>query len=746
MWNSRFWLRRVLPVSVIILLLLIIFFWGSADAPNQSPACPFGLKPITPVQRAGSDWASTWFLIRWLPTMMDLANVRLQDNAAKARFSELVLDPTRLKLAETTDVRIYFVGEDSGKRNSLGINLDGIGIDEGNPSLIFPESSSANGLHSIAKAVGKWKSLFSFAVIFARKPLGRDFPLMHGDFVDLGIVEAGTTLNFFLVGDGAQNDGNADRWKEVFTTHPEKNVDKVPHAVAIALENSPYLLLSFEDLYGGGDRDYSDCVFAVKMSNYNVAALLGDIDPWYRVKQMIKLGITLFIFVGIPVGSALARFLLRWLRLRKELKRAKELRNKGGTEDALTVIDHVKKKYFGKRIRGEWKQLEFEILEDIHDSAGLEGLLERSGSDDFYNREKASLLVSQSLLVNERLDTLGELREQWRGKERDVQGWKEIEARLLNQQGRHQEVEMQFGADLTHTEDHVGLMVQVAEAVKHRSVQEAQQLLAASVQQAPNNPEVCLGLGQFHEQANALDKAEQAYQRALKLARRNPLIIHEVGEFYRRQTRYKSALQIWSQALERPSLHVLWTKCLFWQKVAIPFPINWQGLTPPEGHLLPMIQALQEIGENEFWNVEASQHITKTNPGLLERQEIYWLRLLDAFLSGKEDRALMLLNTQMFGDNSWHSLLEIMLLRVLTYRRNGFLTPFDNTIDVNSYPLKNPKLFAAIIQFSRGTLQEETKSLIALVQSKGIYARLFSDAGWTQAAKILASSIERIRG
>ena len=734
-------MKRVLPVFVVILLILIFLFWGSADSPNQSPARPFSLKPLTPIQRAGSDWSSTWFLVRWLPKMMYLANERLADNAAKSRFSELVLDPTRLKLVETTDVRVYFIGEDSGKRNSLGVNFNGIGVSKGHPALIFPEASSIDGLHEFTKIVKRWKQLLAFPLIFARSAINtsEDKPLLPGDFVDLGIVEAGTTLNFFLLGNGAVNQGKDADWKEIFTTHPEKNVDKVPHAVALALENSPYLLLSFEDLFKGGDRDYSDCVFAVKMSNYNVAALLDDIDPWYRVKQMLKLGLTLFIFVSIPVGTVLFRLWLRWWRLRKEFLRTKELHSRGATEDALNAIAHVEKKYFGKRIRGEWKQLEFEILEDMRDSASLEGVLEKYGNDDFYNREKASLLVSRSLLLNERLDTLGELREHWRGKEKDVQGWKETEARLLNQQGRYQEVEMQFGADLTYTADQAGLMVQVADAVKHRNIQEALQLIGVAVKQAPDNPEVCLGLGQFHEQANAPEKAEQAYQQALKLAKRDPWILHEVGEFYRRQARFESALKVWSQALSRPSLHVLWTKCLFWQKVAMPYPINWQGLKPPAGHLLPVIQALGKLKPDEFWNITASQYITKTNPALLERQEVYWLRMLDAFQSGKEDQALMLLNTQMFGDNSWHPLLEMALLRVLTYRRNGFITPFDSTIDISKYPLKNPKLFAAIIQWAQGTLQEEPKSLLALIQSKEVFARLFADVGWTRAAKILAN-------
>ncbi len=384
----------------------------------------------------------------------------------------------------------------------------------------------------------------------------------------------------------------------------------------------------------------------------------------------------------------------------------------------------------------------FDILENMHDSAGLEALLDASGKKDFSNREEASLLAARSLLVNERTDVFGELREQWRGREQHALAWKEMDARLLNQRDRRQEVELQFGVNLAGTADEAGLMDQVAHAVRHRDVQQAQQALKQAVEKAPNHPEVWLELGRLHEQTNALKNAEQAYQQALMVSRRDPFTVHEVGEFYRRQARFDFALKVWSQALAHPSLHVLWIKCLFWRKTATAYPINWNGLSPPEGYLLPAIQALGQLGENEFWNAAAAQRIASTTPGLLERQEIYWLRLLDALLSGQETHALMLLNTQMFGENSWNPLLETALLRVLTYRRNGFITPMDCSMNMDPNLLKHSKLFNALVQWSRGSFQEEPTSLIALLQSNGIVVQLFADAGWTRAADILAGKSE----
>jgi hypothetical protein len=43
----------------------------------------------------------------------------------------------------------------------------------------------------------------------------------------------------------------------------------------MGLENTPYLLIGFEDLYGGGDRDYNDLMFVVDFGEENVEKLIG---------------------------------------------------------------------------------------------------------------------------------------------------------------------------------------------------------------------------------------------------------------------------------------------------------------------------------------------------------------------------------------------------------------------------------------------------------------------------------------
>lgn len=73
------------------------------------------------------------------------------------------------------------------------------------------------------------------------------------------------------------------------------NPDGINHVVsfAYAMKDSPYLILGFEDLYGGGDRDFNDLLFAVDIGAINVAALTGTPEPgtWAIMGTFLGLGV-----------------------------------------------------------------------------------------------------------------------------------------------------------------------------------------------------------------------------------------------------------------------------------------------------------------------------------------------------------------------------------------------------------------------------------------------------------------------
>ena len=212
-------------------------------SPVQSAARPYNLDIAAKVQVAASDAASKNFQKEVLPEMLKTILKNLPESRTLKNVKSLAVDPSQLVLKSDSTLRAYFVSEGAGYSNTLGVSSTNGGPLNKGAELIFPNVSSSNGYGGSGKVV---------------RTSGE--PLMAGDFVDLGSFKAGTPLDFFLIANGA-NGG-----KDFFSTTQSLNADGIIHAVSFANEGSPYLLISFEDLYGGGDKDYNDVVFAVSIT------------------------------------------------------------------------------------------------------------------------------------------------------------------------------------------------------------------------------------------------------------------------------------------------------------------------------------------------------------------------------------------------------------------------------------------------------------------------------------------------
>ena len=252
----------------------------AVDAPKVSPvqaaARPFNLDIAGPVYLAGSDTRSAAFQAGELPTMINTVNQNLGEYKPLNNIASKALDPSKLVLSTDAQVRVYFVAEGAGYHNTLGINMSGTGIATGNPKLIFPDASSQQSSYKFGSDQGG-----------SVRTAGA--PLMSGDFVDFGTMKAGQKLDFFLVADGA----NGANKLHVWTASPKVNSDGIQHMASFGVKDSSYLLLSFEDMAGGGDRDYNDIVFAVQIGAKNVAALANP-EPRSALTFLL-LGATVYV-------------------------------------------------------------------------------------------------------------------------------------------------------------------------------------------------------------------------------------------------------------------------------------------------------------------------------------------------------------------------------------------------------------------------------------------------------------------
>ncbi len=249
----RYLVKHLLAVAFAAVSLPIAATAGN-PSPVQSNARPYGLQPYAPVQVRKSDARSTDFFNNYLPTFKQLINESLAESVVFNQVSGYKLDASRLFLRSTSDlpIRVYFVHEGAGYWNSLGFSFTPAGQPTpGQPYLLFPNASFGSPTSTTRN---------------------QSTPLVVGDFIELTAGGPGIQMDFFLVSDGALTPRNT------WYNNTDLNVDAKQHVVAFLLPNSRYVMIGFEDLYGGGDLDYNDCLFVVDIGETNAANLFNDLS------------------------------------------------------------------------------------------------------------------------------------------------------------------------------------------------------------------------------------------------------------------------------------------------------------------------------------------------------------------------------------------------------------------------------------------------------------------------------------
>ena len=156
-----------------------------------------------------------------------------------SKLNSRKLDATKLKLThDREDLKVYFINEGAGFRNQLYLKVTGTTSTEG---LIFNNASKGNDSNQ----------------------------LQLGDYVSAGEVKAGSTLDFALLANGFQNSSFYTYYAGI-----DRNPDNLQHVMAYDYQG--YLILAWEDLYQGGDKDYNDIVFAIDIGQENLDNIPED--------------------------------------------------------------------------------------------------------------------------------------------------------------------------------------------------------------------------------------------------------------------------------------------------------------------------------------------------------------------------------------------------------------------------------------------------------------------------------------
>lgn len=726
-FDRRSWVSIVLLACVALVLIGIgLSLLGTRgeprDAPIQATQRPLDLPLYAPVKASGSDVGS--WLFRWfdLSNLIRLADSEFSHSSYLSHFEKMKVDPARLKLVAESAVRVYFIGEGSGFENALGVNLEDMGVDTGKPRILFPNVTTRTQLDVAAKWTRRLHA-FAWMMLRDRSPAA---PLVPGDFVDLGTLPVGTTLNFFLNAPG----------QGLYNPVAERNPDGLAHMVASAVEGTPFLLISFEDLLNGGDKDYEDAVFAVEVSDRNVQAILGRYDPWrYVVRMAWRVG-TLALIIGGPIGIVLFRRYLRRRKVRRALASAALLIQNRKSHEALLALRKARELVPRGQVR-RWREMAFSAAVQSADIAHL-CALEGEAPELFAGREPESLAVGHAQIETDQLSAYAGLRKVWQDREKTPSAWALLDADVMAKEGRPQDAaRLLEGVQCEPVREAVRL-ARLAAMIVREDPAKAAKLVRKALDTGPRVAEAHVLAAMVLDELGRSQEAFTEYGVAMRLAPRDPFARDRMAEFCCRHAQYAQGIKLWYEGLRPPSMDFTWTKYLFWSRVVARVAVPPPGLEPPPGPLEPLARFMLALPRTRFWDASCFHRVADKHPHLIARQEVHWLRLLEVLRTGRDIEARWLLSFEREGHDSWHAHLETALLRIVLYRLTGSLGPFDvDSQDGGKETRARHAFFLQLEREARGGHSELPEALRVLVTSDFVYAAVCLAAGWPAAALLL---------
>jgi hypothetical protein len=191
-----------------------------------------------------------------------------------ANINAKALNLSSIKLAYDRDVKVYFIGETAGGyRNQLDFSASMGNSIVQSQTKIFGDTSCNPGDSDFLN--------FQFFCPNPNQALAnktqQDRPLNVGDFAEIGNFQAGTQLDFLLVANGINGGITNNNQKGIYGLDQATNPDQMQHVVSYYYKD--YLVLSYEDLWGGGDKDYNDLVVALDLGQNNARQIANVTVP-----------------------------------------------------------------------------------------------------------------------------------------------------------------------------------------------------------------------------------------------------------------------------------------------------------------------------------------------------------------------------------------------------------------------------------------------------------------------------------
>lgn len=389
-----------------------------------------------------------------------------------------------------------------------------------------------------------------------------------------------------------------------------------------------------------------------------------------------------------------------------------------------------------------WPGLEVEALVGLRDVGHLVGIYERGPARILAN-EEASVLVARAYMQARRAEPAEEVRAKWRGREKRTELWLVYDSDALLVAGRAKDAETLLRTHPQRGTADVARLTRLAILVARRDVSAAFQLLGQAAALDSRDADVRLFRGQVLEAVGKVEAARYEYVAAALTRTNDAFVRDELAEFYRRQGNIELALDTWIQSMPDRAPDYFWLKAGFWSRV-----VQTRILEPEtiaEGGLQPLAQWLIQLPSGVYFDTNSFALLAQSRRYTTDRQEIFWLQLIDNLQRGREQAAFDLLSFNRFRVASWNPDLESALIRILHYRLKRSLNPTTATLAASEFGDTNRHRFfielgAAARAERLGQRPFVDAALDSVLRGPEAFAAAFMAAGWREAALNLRSA------
>ncbi len=269
--------------------------------------------------------------------------------------------------------------------------------------------------------------------------------------------------------------------------------------------------------------------------------------------------------------------------------------------------------------------------------------------------------------------------------------------------------------------------------------QQARSYLYEALQLDPNNADLHTFKASLEETLHQEHTANYDYIAAVQYDPESPYRREQLADFYLRTKQYRPAMEILQDTMTAPSLDSVWLKAFFWGHLTSPLKDSWYRQEIPQGRLKDFISYLFALPHGVYWDQHAFEALPAHQYYSNTLQETFWLHLISLLKNNEEEKALGLLNRNIFQYTSWAPELEKSLKTLIQYRLLNKFSPTLSSISPTEDAFASPQQLLEMLANLSDTEQNQLPSAIpyqlqSFLLSKEAFVAPFLAEKWNEAA------------